>query len=564
MGSPSTVTQRRQLGVETTPGTAVAATSIVEGLSLTPAVEVETEAYRPDGSKHVSTVARMREHSSVDVSGFPCYRGATYLLASLVGNMQTEQIGEFAYRHTFETRARDTDELATYTIERGATSGDAVRATYAQIAAAQIAFSKAGSSSTLSGSGFARSLETGRNLSGNTVQTLTIEDAVTGAFRLTLGGGGGGLPDGPVDISSAVTIDAGTTGDPTSAMLQVTVLASILDGTDGDILISYAHPTLAGDPLEVVVPISTIVQDPAAGAQALDLTELLEIRELDTQWSSTVDGDTVTLASLFEDGDPIEVTATLSNTSSAPSGDVSDPIAYDADAQTIEAVLQALLGAGTVTVTGGPLTSGTVSITFVGPFAQTAVDTLTVIDNTVQNDLDEPVEPLIVRTEIGAPAVIIPTLPITPEHIEVYADSTAALLGTTRLGRATQVEIDISDRVAPVFYLTGAGSFDELVEAALEATYTLSVAADRDGVDLGMTALREGQRIHTRVRATGPALGDSHYALTVDAVLEVEGVQAFSDEDGVYAITYDLRVVHDVGAGYAQRFELVNDLPTLI
>ncbi|MGO9469386.1 MAG: beta strand repeat-containing protein, partial [Isosphaeraceae bacterium] len=79
-------------------------------------------------------------------------------------------------------------------------------------------------------------------------------------------------------------------------------------------------------------------------------------------------------------GSPTGGTFTLTTASPLPVGTTA-AIPYTADAATVQNALAAIIGAGNVAVTGGPLPSGSLTITFQGAYAQQAIPNLTVTNN---------------------------------------------------------------------------------------------------------------------------------------------------------------------------------------
>ena len=79
-------------------------------------------------------------------------------------------------------------------------------------------------------------------------------------------------------------------------------------------------------------------------------------------------------------GSPTGGTFTLTTSAPLPVGTTA-AIPYTADAGTVQNALAAIIGAGNVVVTGGPLPSGSLTITFEGAFAQQAIPNLSVTNN---------------------------------------------------------------------------------------------------------------------------------------------------------------------------------------
>jgi hypothetical protein len=116
----SSILQGVQLGVETTPGTAVAATKRLLDTSVEMGVQVEMQRYRPIGQKYASSLVVGKEWTSGAVTGALSYTDLIYLLNSVMGTGVITQLGgSTAYSHVFTSAARAVDTPKTLTIEFG-------------------------------------------------------------------------------------------------------------------------------------------------------------------------------------------------------------------------------------------------------------------------------------------------------------------------------------------------------------------------------------------------------------------------------------------------------------
>jgi hypothetical protein len=116
----ATILQGVQLGVETTPGTAVAATKHLLDTTLEMGVQLDMQRYRPIGQKYASSLVVGKEWSQASVSGALAYNDLVYLLNSLfTTGVITQQGATTAYSHVFSPAARVIDNPKTYTLEFG-------------------------------------------------------------------------------------------------------------------------------------------------------------------------------------------------------------------------------------------------------------------------------------------------------------------------------------------------------------------------------------------------------------------------------------------------------------
>lgn len=155
-------------------------------------------------------------------------------------------------------------------------------------------------------------------------------------------------------------------------------------------------------------------------------------------------------------------------------------------------------------------------------------------------------------------------IPVLPTEVSIYMDDTQGGLGTTKLTRALSAEWNIGSRFGPVWVLDAANnSFVALVETEPDLTLDLTVEADAQGMGL-LTQLRSGATKWIRIQAVG-AIAEAavNYKLTIDMACKLSDTGGFSDEDGVYAIEWNMVGVHDTTWGKAFTVEVINMLTAL-
>lgn len=167
------------------------------------------------------------------------------------------------------------------------------------------------------------------------------------------------------------------------------------------------------------------------------------------------------------------------------------------------------------------------------------------------------------HTMTATPATL-PVVPVQPGHVCLYLDDTAVALGTTKLGRAFDLSVKLSDRHSAVWAIDcQADSFVATVEGEPSAEVTLLLAFDAVGQALFNT-LRAGATKFLRMEATGPQVETGvNYRWTFDLALKVTDVAEFSDNDGIYAVEFTFAVVHDATWGRALMSEVVNTTANL-
>jgi len=120
MPERSTLLQGVQVGVETVPGTSVAATKKLLDTSLEMSVQTDMQRYRPIGQKYASSLVLGKEWSEAAVSGALSYTDLIYLLASVLTSPTSTQLGgTTAWSHVFSSLPRAVDTPKTFTLEFG-------------------------------------------------------------------------------------------------------------------------------------------------------------------------------------------------------------------------------------------------------------------------------------------------------------------------------------------------------------------------------------------------------------------------------------------------------------
>jgi hypothetical protein len=122
MAERTALTQRAQIGIETTPGTAVAATKQLQSLEVSVGPKLNVRMTRPAGYKVSTLAAPGKEWVEGRAQGQMTYTEIVYLLASVftpVTPVQVNAPGGQAYRWTFAPSATSEQAFQTYTLEYG-------------------------------------------------------------------------------------------------------------------------------------------------------------------------------------------------------------------------------------------------------------------------------------------------------------------------------------------------------------------------------------------------------------------------------------------------------------
>jgi hypothetical protein len=158
MPERSSLNQKIQVGVETVPGTAVAATKQFQAIGIEPSPNSEVDQFRPIGNKYRSIATLGKEWVEAAITGRGSYTELVYVLSSAVNTavITTPGGGTNSRTWTFISSNTADDAPKTFTVEHGS-SVRADRFTYGLITEFNIAFSR--SAVEVSGSMMGREME---------------------------------------------------------------------------------------------------------------------------------------------------------------------------------------------------------------------------------------------------------------------------------------------------------------------------------------------------------------------------------------------------------------------
>lgn len=120
MPERSSLTQGVQVGVETVPGTNVAANKKFVSIGITPAVQMDPVRFRPMGSKYNTIVTPGKEWVEADIEGVGSYTELLYFFASLVAAPGAPvTIDGTGRTWTFTSAPSAEDTVKTLSVEQG-------------------------------------------------------------------------------------------------------------------------------------------------------------------------------------------------------------------------------------------------------------------------------------------------------------------------------------------------------------------------------------------------------------------------------------------------------------
>lgn len=160
-----------QIGVETTPGTGVAAGKLLNYMDLQPSISLEMNRFKPMGQLVASAITPGKDSTEYAVSGAGTYSELVYPFCSLLTNVSPSTVDTSARLWDFIPLGRSEDTIKTYTIENGSATR-AQKATYGLFTGLELTFNRT-DGVTIGGSAM------GQNLVDNITLTATptaIED----------------------------------------------------------------------------------------------------------------------------------------------------------------------------------------------------------------------------------------------------------------------------------------------------------------------------------------------------------------------------------------------------
>lgn len=169
---------------------------------------------------------------------------------------------------------------------------------------------------------------------------------------------------------------------------------------------------------------------------------------------------------------------------------------------------------------------------------------------------------MVAATGVTSPALI----PILPDQLDIYLDSTGAGLGTTQLTRDFNYEMSISDLFGNIWPLNSSlTSFAAHSVMAPDASVKLQMGNDSVGTAL-VTNMRAGSSVFVRLQAQGAANSietSQRYSLKIDTALKVMSAPSRGDVDGLAVLDWELRSVYDATWAKWMQITLVTSVTGL-
>ncbi len=141
MTERATVFEYAQLGIESTAGSAVAATARLGATSITWSPDGNIDGFGALGYKFDTIAALGREWARAPISGYAAYNDLAYLFASNVAYGGTPSASGGTYTWTFTPTSDGPDTVKTYTVEEGS-SVRAHKVTYGLVNTLELSFDR--------------------------------------------------------------------------------------------------------------------------------------------------------------------------------------------------------------------------------------------------------------------------------------------------------------------------------------------------------------------------------------------------------------------------------------
>jgi hypothetical protein len=187
MPEVASITRVVQVGVETTPGTSVAAAKQLRSIAIDPSIQAELKTLTAQGGKFPIATTLGKEWIEAKLGGYLTYTEIVYLLSSVLKSVTPTQISPpsgTAYRWTFTPAQYSEDAIKTFTVERGS-SVRAHKFTYGLVSALSLKFDR--EKIDLGGTMIGRSIQDNITLTANptTVPVVPVVPAAVSVFMDT-------------------------------------------------------------------------------------------------------------------------------------------------------------------------------------------------------------------------------------------------------------------------------------------------------------------------------------------------------------------------------------------
>lgn len=242
-------------------------------------------------------------------------------------------------------------------------------------------------------------------------------------------------------------------------------------------------------------------------------------------------------------------------------------IAHNASAADIQTALEALssIGAGKVSCYGSGLPDGAITVHFQGTLGATNVAAIT-----ATGSLTGGTSPAVTISTLqagGASYTTIAQQPVSKSEVDVYVDSSAGNIGTTKFCDALEIGLNIPPVRNPVKVLcTYYPSFKDSVQQAIEEMRSRVVMIKNTDVIAFIKTFnaRNKPTRYFRYLMQGATITGNHkYMIQIDQALKCETPKDVSNVQETYAYEVNARFVADSGLGGPIKITVKNTLASL-
>lgn len=252
--SRASIYQGIQIGIESTPGTQVAATKRLMNIQMNQVPIIPVKTVNLQGGKGMSATQKGDQYTECKFSGPLDFNILTYLFSLCYGTV-TPVLANLGYTWTWQPSSTDPVVPTSATLEEGSSKG-AEKFGYATVQDIQIKWNK--DDATCDGTIF------GQNQTRDATMTaqikMTCSAAILSAVALTVATSvtTGTIPNGTyvTNLGKVFTVTGGNTITSSSATLVVTALAAAISAGEIAYLIPEVPP-VAIDPVNIGLYIST-------------------------------------------------------------------------------------------------------------------------------------------------------------------------------------------------------------------------------------------------------------------------------------------------------------------
>lgn len=245
-------------------------------------------------------------------------------------------------------------------------------------------------------------------------------------------------------------------------------------------------------------------------------------------------------------------------------GNTTSTIAWNAANSAVQSALVALasIGAGNVTVTGGPGPNTPWVVEFTGTLANT--DTALITGNAASLTGGTGNVITVVETQKGDSVTDIDPVIMTPLQYDVYLDTSWANLGTTKLLGCYKFELTAPDRFQRTRPINSTQSSDGIVEPedqefGIKATLLADATAEAQ-----IATLKAGGLAFLRLEAKGAVIASTYqYRFRQDMAIFPTEVDAYQAEDGVHVLPISGVIGRDQTSNKAVEVKVQNKMATL-